>query len=406
MDREELVAWLRLLLTPGIGPAVQRRLLSAFGLPQQVFAAGAAALAERAGPLTTSQVRALHHAPARLDALTESTEAWLDAGVTPEGPTRRVITLADGDYPPALLEAPDPPLLLHAQGRALARGRLAWPPALAVVGSRHATPQGLANARAFSRHLAGQGWTVVSGLALGIDGAAHEGAMEGAAPKLAPADDPTTLSTVAVLGTGLDRIYPAQHGDLAQRIAQQGLLLSEFPLGTPPLPENFPRRNRIIAALARGTLVIEAAPQSGSLITARLAAELGREVFAIPGSIHAPQSRGCHALIRQGAKLVETAQDVLEELGWAAPHAPHAPARARPRPATPAKVEDVGHAATPALTQDPVLLALGWEAVGLDALLARTGQPAAWLQARLLALELAGHLSRLPGGLYQRLGCA
>jgi DNA processing protein len=411
MSGEDLAAWLRLLLTPGLGPAKQRRLLAAFGLPQQVFEAPSAALAGEAGPLSPSQLGALRRPPAGLDALVAATQTWLDEGITPRGRTRRVITLADTDYPPALLDAEDPPLLLYAQGLPLASGPLVWPPTLAVVGSRNATPQGVANARAFSHHLAAQGWTVVSGLALGIDGAAHEGAIAGAASRATcgpssgvgatserPPEDATEpqsapLATVAVVGTGLDRIYPSHHEGLAQRIGQQGLLLSEFPLGTPPLRENFPRRNRIIAAMSRGTLVVEAAPQSGSLITARLAAELGREVFAIPGSIHAPQSRGCHALIRQGAKLVETAQDVLEELGWVVPQTP---ARAAARPRSRPQPEP--------LASDPVLLALGWEAVGLDALLTRTGQPAAWLQARLLALELEGQLSRLPGGLFQRLG--
>ncbi len=425
---DDLAAWLRLLLTPGLGPPVQRRLLAVFGLPQEVFAAPTPALAGEAAALSPAQIRALRHPPARLDSLVEATEAWLAAGVTPSGRTRRVITLADADYPPALLEAHDPPLLLFAQGRPLAHGPLAWPPALAVVGSRNATPQGVANARAFSRHLAAQGWTVVSGLALGIDGAAHEGAIAGAADRAssragtgserpqqdAPEPQSEALATVAVVGTGLDRVYPSQHEGLAQRIAQQGLMLSEFPLGTPPLRENFPRRNRIIAALARGTLVVEAAPQSGSLITARLAAELGREVFAIPGSIHAPQSRGCHALIRQGAKLVETAEDVLEELGCAVPLSAARSARGTPeankahasheaRDAHEADDENDAHDGPEAM-QDPVLHALGWEPAGLDELLARTGLPAARLQARLLELELAGHLGRLPGSYFQRVG--
>jgi DNA processing protein len=198
--------------------------------------------------------------------------------------------------------------------------------------------------------------------------------------------------TLAVVGTGLDRVYPAQHAALAGRIAARGLVLSEYLLGTPPLPENFPRRNRILSALARGTLVVEAAVQSGSLITARLAAEQGREVFAIPGSIHAPQSRGCHALIKQGVKLVETAQDVLDELPRAA--------------ATPAPDPAPSPEAAAGAPDDPLLQALGHDPVTLDALCARTGLDTASLLARLLALELQGSVARLPGGLYQRIASA
>ena len=219
----------------------------------------------------------------------------------------------------------------------------------------------------------------MSGLALGIDGAAHAGALDGPG------------STIAVVGTGPDRVYPKRHLALAHRIAAEGLLLSEYPLGTPPLPPNFPRRNRIIAGLSLGTLVVEAALQSGSLITARLALEQGREVFAIPGSIHSPQARGCHALIRQGAKLVEQASDILEELqGHPLP---------APPPADPAAMEDEGNPG-----RDPVLEAMGYDPVTLDALVARTGWPAAELSAHLLTLELDGAVARLPGSLFQRRG--
>jgi DNA processing protein len=233
--------------------------------------------------------------------------------------------------------------------------------------------QGLDNARSFAAHMSGQGWTIVSGLAVGIDAAAHEGGLDGPG------------STVAVVGTGLDRVYPARHRELAHRIAERGVLLSEFAPGMPPLAENFPQRNRIIAGLARGTLVVEAALQSGSLITARLAAEAGREVFAVPGSIHSPLSRGCHLLIRQGAKLVERAEDLLEELE---------PAIAR-APAAAAAAADSG-------SGDPLLEALGDDPVTLDALSARTGFSAQALSARLLELELEDRVARLPGGLYQR----
>jgi DNA processing protein len=245
------------------------------------------------------------------------------------------------------------------------------------VGSRNPTPQGETNARQFAQAMGQAGVCVVSGLALGVDGAAHDGALLGGAP------------TVAVVGTGLDRVYPKRHLTLAHRITRQGAIVSEYPLGTPPLPENFPQRNRIIAGLSQGTLVVEAAVQSGSLITARLAAEQGREVFAIPGSIHAPQSRGCNALIRQGAKLVESAQDILEDLHFTSPAAVDA--------ATEASGSGQGD-------EDRLLHTMGYDPVSLDALQARTGLDTAHLQARLLELELSGDVARLPGGLLQRQG--
>jgi DNA processing protein len=364
---DELAAWLRLLLTPGVGRDTARRLLAALGPPPAVFAAPAAALRSLGGDALAA---ALAEPPGDWAAQCAATAAWLAADAT-----RCVLTLADAQYPPALLQTADPPLLLYAQGRI---ELLAVRDALAIVGSRSPSAQGRDNAHAFAAYFSRAGWCVVSGLALGIDGAAHEGALDGIAEGGAG-------GTVAVLGTGIDRIYPARHAALARRIARAGLLVSEFPLGTPPLAPNFPQRNRIIAGLARGTLVVEAALPSGSLITARLAAEAGREVFAIPGSIHSPQSRGCHALIKQGAKLVESAADVLAEFGAAAP----SPVAADP-------------AAGDADRRDPLLDALGHDPASLDALGARTGWPAAELAARLLELELAGHVQRLPGGLYQR----
>ena len=283
-----------------------------------------------------------------------------------------MIALGDAAYPHALLESPDPPLLLYAIGRL----ELLHAPALAIVGSRNASVQGRHNASAFAAHLGAAGFTIVSGLALGIDGAAHEGALGSAG------------STIAVVATGLDQVYPRRHLALAGHIAAEGLLLSEHPLGTPPLRENFPQRNRIIAGLTRGTLVVEATLQSGSLITARLAVEAGREVFAIPGSIHSPQAKGCHALIKQGAKLVETAQDVLEELGVAAAPAPAS--AGEPVPERP----------------DPLLDAMGHDPIVLDELIARTGWSAAELAAKLLDLELAGRIERLPGQRFQRIARA
>jgi DNA processing protein len=296
------------------------------------------------------------------------------------GAPRAILSLADPRYPPALLQAADPPLLLFALGQ------LSWlqAPAVALVGSRNPTPQGRDNAQAFARALGLAGLTVVSGLADGVDGAAHEGA-------LAALAEGGAGSTIAVVGTGLDRVYPAKHQALAHRIAQHGLLLSEFAVVTPPLSANFPKRNRVVAALSRGTLVVEAALQSGSLITARLAAEMGREVMAIPGSIHAPQSRGAHALIKQGASLIETAQDVLDALHWGGGLG--VPLAARPD-ATSDTTDD-----TPA---DEVLEAMGYDPVTQDALSARTGLGPAELGARLLSLELDGLVARLPGQLFQR----
>lgn len=289
--------------------------------------------------------------------------AWL-AG----GEDRHWLALGQPAYPAPLLQAPDPPLLLYLQGQpALLSKRC-----LAVVGSRQPTPQGADHARRFARELGEQGFTVVSGLALGVDAAAHEGALEAGAP------------TVAVMATGPDRVYPARHRALAQRIAAGGVLLTEHAPGTPALAEHFPQRNRLIAGLAEGTLVVEAALRSGSLITARLASEAGREVFAVPGSILSLQSQGCHALIKQGAKLVETVQDIVEELAGGRP-------RQAALPLAPDEPPD-----------DPLLAALGHEPATLDALVDRTGWPTADLLARLLELELAGRVARLPGGLYQR----
>jgi DNA processing protein len=301
-----------------------------------------------------------------------------------------VLTLGDADYPASLLDIPDPPLMLYAMGQTAQLATLRAEQALAMVGSRNPTPQGAENARTFACSLAASGLTVVSGLALGVDGAAHEGALQGAL-QTGP------LATIAVVGTGLDRVYPRQHRDLAHRIAQNGLILSEYPLGTPPLSPNFPRRNRLISGLSQATLVVEAALQSGSLITAKQALEQGRDVMAIPGSIHSTQAKGCHALIKQGAKLVESAQDVLEELRLPTPAAQQLLDLTEPSPEDGASGQD---------TERILLRALGHDPVGLDALQARCGWPTAQLQAQLLELELMGQVGRLPGGLFQRMGSA
>lgn len=370
-DPREVGAWLRLTAGSGLGRAKARRLLAAFGSAPAVLDASEAALAQVAGPaaaaLLTAEPDDFHR------RLLADTLAWLDRS---EG--RTLVMLGDAAYPPALLHTADPPLMLWAHGRL----ELLHRQAIAIVGSRHPTAQGTDNARAFGTALSHAGWTVVSGLALGIHGAAHQGALTGPG------------STIGVVGTGLDRIYPSHHKALTHRIAQEGLLLSEFALGTPPLAEHFPMRNRIIAGLSRGTLVVEAALRSGSLITARMALEAGRDVFAIPGSIHAVQSRGCHALLKQGAKLVEQVEDVLEELAGLAP-----------LPALEADLPDDLQAPDddpPPAESDPVLAALGHDPATLDALIARCGWPAPALNARLLELELDGLVVRLPGGLFQR----
>jgi DNA processing protein len=383
MDRLELQAWLRLQLTPGVGNVGARRLLAKFGLPNQIFTQTQASL-ERV--VSEAKASALLQEPPELAALLDVTWAWLET----DPAARRVLTLADPDYPQALLNIEDPPFLLYAMGAAelWAQGGLnaATDRSLAIVGSRNPTPQGAANAHQFAVALAQAGLTIVSGMALGVDGAAHEGALEGAATD--------QLATVAIVGTGLDRVYPRQHRVLAHRIAQRGILLSEYPLGTPPHASNFPQRNRIISGLCRGTLVVEAALLSGSLITARLASEQGKDVFAIPGSIHATQARGCHALIKQGAKLVECAQDVLEELQWLGSLSTAPELIAVDAKSTGA--QDLFE------SENPLLQALGFDPTSLDLLQARTGIDTATLQAQLMTLELQGRVARLPGGLFQQ----
>ena len=368
---DELPAWLRLLATPGIGRSAARRLLAAFGSAGAIFEAPPAAVRQIVNPTLCDLLFASASAETSMLARTRD---WLAAGSVAS--PRMLLSLGDPNFPQCLLQSADPPLLLYAQGRA----ELLNTPALAIVGSRRPTPQGRENARAFATQLGRQGLTIVSGLAHGIDGVAHEAALDAGA------------GSIAVVGTGLDRVYPAAHRALAKRLSTDGALISEFPLGTEPLSGNFPSRNRIIAAMSLGTLVVEAAVRSGSLITARLAAEAGRDVFAIPGSIHSPQSQGCHALIKQGAKLVECAQDILEELS------------SLQLPANGSGTADPAADETP--SENPLLEALGLDPVTLDALLARTGMSVEALAAALLEFELAGQVARLPGQLYQRIGFA
>lgn len=349
----DLEGWLRLTLVPGLGPAVLRALLGRFGLPAQVL--------ENRQALPPEVSRALDSEP--VSSAVAGALEWLAQ------PGRALVTLADAEYPKLLLEIPDPPPVLYCRGRT----ELLAQPALAVVGSRNATPQGKRDAENFSRAFSTAGITIVSGLAQGVDAAAHRGGLAGGG------------STIAVLGTGVDRVYPQSNAALAADIERDGLLLSEFPLGTRALPHHFPRRNRLISGLSQGCLVIEAALASGSLITARAAAEQGRDVFALPGSIHSPLSKGCHALIKSGAKLVESAEDVLAELPGFRAQAGAAPAAA-----------DAGQA-------HPLLAHMGADPIDVDSLCARSGLESAQVSAQLLTLELAGRVAALPGGLYQKL---
>ena len=366
IDADELAAWLRLTSIAGIGPAACRALLATFGLPDAIFCAKRDQLLRVVSPAIAD---ALREAPdAALADLVTRTQAWSrESG-------NHVLTLADPRYPKSLLEITDPPPLLYAKGGVEYLDRSA----LAIVGSRNATAQGLIDARRFAEALAAAGQTIVSGLAAGIDAAAHQGALDAGE---------RGGSTVAVIGTGPDVVYPSSHRALAHRIAERGLIIGEFPLGVAAAAHHFPRRNRIIAGLSRGVLVVEAAARSGSLITARLAAECGRDVFAIPGSIHSPLSKGCHQLIRQGAKLVDSVTDILEEWGASPPAIKASQPAPGDAPSDPASL----------------LEQLGFDPVTADELALRAGISAAQIAPKLLDLELAGHIARLPGGRVQRL---
>lgn len=433
-DPEDFAAWLQLANANGLSPIALRALLAAFGEPQAVLAQSFSALALVAGE---KAARAVLAPPAASCGASGSFHECLERTVewaSEEG--NALVTLADSAYPQALLTMPDPPPLLYVKGRLdLLQSR-----AVAIVGSRSATQQGMEDARRFAYALASAGLAVVSGLALGIDGAAHQGALKAVG------------GTIAVIGTGADLVYPSQHHALAHEIATAGTIVSEWPLGTPARSANFPQRNRLIAGFAGGVLVVEAAMRSGSLITARMANEMGRDVFALPGSIHAPLSRGCHRMIKQGAKLVETPEDILEEFGFAV--APEAAARAldtgtRAKKRTSASTSSpaqqppemdsaddsdqsalaqalAGSEATPAsasrpnalataswasasltrpLTPDAVRLldALGHSPTTLEILAERTDMDGATLQSVLLQLEMSGQIGSLGGGRYGRL---
>jgi len=353
--------WIDLSLVDGLGPAGYRSLLSAFGLPEEVLTASRSQLDRVVGLSIAESIKRNDR-----QAAVESTLAWLESS------DHHLLTLADSAYPQALLEISDPPPVIYVRGSPEWLSR----PALAIVGSRNSTGQGRENAEQFARILSQAELTIVSGLALGIDTAAHRGGLEGSG------------STIAIVGTGADRVYPRANERLADEIASRGALISEFPLGTPPVAGNFPRRNRLISGISRGVLVVEAAVSSGSLITARLAADQGREVLAIPGSIHSPLSRGCHALIKQGAKLVESAQDVLDEIrvDLRIPQA------------------DAG-VPTPNLSgsNDAVLQYIGYDPCSIDTISDRSRLTPAAVSAILLRLELEGAVASLPGGLYQRI---
>ncbi|TCK42180.1 DNA protecting protein DprA [Paraburkholderia sp. BL8N3] len=403
---DDLRAWLLLANAGGLRPLALRTLLREFGSPQAVLAQSFGALAAIAGEAAANAVLA---PPQGVEAgsfdeyLTRTCE-WMSM------PGNHILTLADIAYPRALLTMPDPPPLLYVKGRA----ELLQTRSVAVVGSRSATPQGIEDARRFAHALSDAGLAVVSGLAFGIDAAAHRGALEGRG------------STVAVIGTGADLVYPAQHRPLAHEIAAHGVIVSEWPLGTPARSANFPQRNRLIAGLAGGVLIVEAAMRSGSLITARLANEMGRDVFAIPGSIHAPLSRGCHRMIKQGAKLVETPEEVLEEFGLApAPTVEKSAGGSRQRVSNSARGGASATRAGSAVSSPPpaataswasarvapaqhspeaerVLAALGHAPATLEILASRTELEGAALQGLPLQLELAGRIETLPGGRFVR----
>ena len=367
LSSTDLNLWLWLNHIPGLGNAAFCQLLAKFGSPEGIFSAKLNQLRE----IVNDEIAQKISKGVNVDAIAPTLK-WL------EKDNVHLITLADSTYPQKLLEVSNPPALLFAIGH------LHWlnHPTIAMVGSRSPTPQGEKNAEDFAKSLCEQGLCVVSGMALGIDGAAHRGALK------------ANGATIAVVGTGLDIVYPARHRDLAHKIAERGLILSEFPLGTPSKAQNFPRRNRLISGLSLGCLVVEANIESGSLITARLAAEQGREIFAIPGSIHSPVTKGCHQLIKQGAKLVESVQDILEEINWAN--------IANSLPSiSPSGL--LGDLAPNSLQVNTALDLMGFDAMSFEQLRTSTRLTTEALSAMLMLLELENKIKSLAGGHYQRL---
>ena len=358
----DIAQWVTLNETPGLGNATLCQLLAKFGSPEKIFSASISQLRE----FVDDEIAQKIQNGVDLEAI-KPTLDWLQKD------NAHLVTFADNTYPQKLLEISNPPAVLYAIGN------LHWlnHPTIAMVGSRSATPQGEKNAENFAESLCNQGLCVVSGMALGIDGASHRGALK------------ANGATIAVVGTGLDIVYPARHRDLAHKIAERGLIISEFPLGTPSKAQNFPRRNRLISGLSLGCLVVEANIDSGSLITARLSAEQGREVFAIPGSIHSPVTKGCHQLIKQGAKLVENVQDILEELKNSLPSI------------SPSGLM-VNLGSNPS-EPNTVLACMGFDPVNFESLRTLSGLTTEALSSMLMMLELESKITTLAGGQYQRL---
>jgi DNA processing protein len=366
---DTLSSWLALYHAPGVGAVTFNQLLEKCITPGELLQTG------------TEQLRKLGLKQASIDALRHPNEEAVAHDLEWHSqPGNRIMCSQDPDYPELLRQIPAPPPLLYVHGDT----RILGEPQLAMVGSRNPSASGQRTATEFAQHLSAAGLIITSGLALGIDAASHQGALDTGSP------------TIAVMGTGLDRVYPARNRDLARQIAEQGALVSEFPVGTPPLAENFPRRNRIISGLSLGTLVVEAALRSGSLISARNAGEQGREVFAIPGSIHNPLARGCHHLIRQGAKLVETAQDVIDELGILADTCN---SLSQPNE----QDQTSGHARELDAEYTQLLDTIGFENTSVDNLVTRSGLTPAEISSMLLQLEMSGYIASNPGGLYNRL---
>jgi DNA processing protein len=361
----DLKLWLSLNQIHGLGNAGICQLLAKFGSPEAIFSASISQLRE----IVDDEIAQKINKGVDADAIAPTLK-WL------EKDNAHVVTFADSTYPKQLLETSNPPAVLYAIGN------LHWlnRPSIAMVGSRSATPQGEKNAEDFAQSLCEQGLCVVSGMALGIDGAAHRGALK------------ANGATIAVVGTGLDIVYPARHRDLAHKIAERGLIISEFPLGTPSKAQNFPRRNRVISGLSLGCLVVEANIDSGSLITARLATEQGREVFAIPGSIHSPVTKGCHQLIKQGAKLVETTQDILDELK-----------NILPIDSPSGLMDNLDSEIEAPSEANTVLACMGFDPINFEALRTLSGLTTEALSSMLMVLELENKITTLAGGKYQRL---